>query len=264
MNYIPKALNSMSANCEPAFLKRPLILFRPFTVFPSTACGTEFLNILVRALLITAVIGVVTSYVAQAATYGIMAVSFAALIAPLVWNTIKAASSGAEPGPGSGSGREGFAGATAADTTQFLQFKAPVPDPQRAIAEKGIATVLPSGSGEPWTEPTAANPFMNVLADQYKYDAWRPPAAPYGDRLVKQQLDDFFRVQWFSDPTDVFGRNQGQRQFYTMPSTSIPNDQDSFQKWLYYIPGKTCKEGNGAACLPGTDGGKIPWLNKDA
>jgi hypothetical protein len=249
----------MSANCEPAFLKRPLILFRPFTVFPSTSCGTEFLNILVRALLLTAVIGAITSYVAQKATYGVMTVTFVSLIAPLVWNTVKAVATGVK----SASGSEGFVG-TAADTTQFLQFRGPVPDPQRMIAEKGIATVLPSGAGEPWTEPTAANPFMNVLADQYKYDTWRPPAAPYTDRLVKQQIDDFFRVQWFSDPTDVFGRNQGQRQFYTMPSTSIPNDQDSFQKWLYYIPGKTCKEGNGAACLPGTDGGKIPWLNKDA
>jgi hypothetical protein len=235
-----------------------LILFRPFTVFPSTSCGTEFLNILVRVLLLTALIGVATSYVAERLIYPIMIGSFALLITPLVINTTRSAMN-----PKSGSGAEGFA-ATAADTTQFLQFKAPIPDPQRAIMEKGIATVLPTGAGEPWTEPTAANPFMNVLADQYKYDTWRPPAAPYTDRVVKQQLDDFFRIQWFSDPTDVYGRNQGQRQFYTMPSTSIPNDQDSFQKWLYYIPGKTCKEGNGAACLPGTDGGKIPWLNKDA
>jgi hypothetical protein len=30
---------------------------------------------------------------------------------------------------------------------------------------------------------------------------------------------------------------------------------------LYKIPGKTCKEGGREACLAGTDGGPIPWLN---
>jgi hypothetical protein len=49
-----------------------------------------------------------------------------------------------------------------------------------------------------------------------------------------------------------------------MPSTSIPNDVHSYQNWLYKIPFKTCKEGNSAACVPGTDGGAFPWLNYDA
>ena len=38
------------------------------------------------------------------------------------------------------------------------------------------------------------------------------------------------------------------RQFYTNPSTTIPNDQEAFAKWLYYNPEKTCKEGNGLEC----------------
>jgi hypothetical protein len=46
-----------------------------------------------------------------------------------------------------------------------------------------------------------------------------------------------------------------------MPSTSVPNDQGSFADWLYRIPGKTCKEGGREACLPGTDGGPVTWLN---
>ena len=72
-------------------------------------------------------------------------------------------------------------------------------------------------------------------------------------------LDDYFRVHWFSDPTDVFGKNQNQRQFITQPSTTVPNDQGSFANWLYKIPGKTCKEGG--YCLAGTDGGLMPWLS---
>jgi hypothetical protein len=111
------------------------------------------------------------------------------------------------------------------------------------------------------TFPTDKNPFMNVLVNEIKYNPLRLAAANINDTNVKITLDDFFRVQFTSDPTDVFGKTQSQRQFITMPSTTIPNDQASYQDWLYKIPGKTCKEGGREACLPGTDGGKIPWLN---
>jgi hypothetical protein len=112
------------------------------------------------------------------------------------------------------------------------------------------------------TIPSARNPFMNVLLDEIKYNPGRPDAAPINMPAVKQTLNDYFRVQWFSDPTDVFGRNQSQRQFVTQPSTTVPNDQGAFADWLYRIPGKTCKEGGRDACLSGTDGGPIPWLNQ--
>ena len=113
-----------------------------------------------------------------------------------------------------------------------------------------------------YTPPTARNLFMNVLLDEIKYNPGRPEAAPVDNPTVKQTMDDYFRVQWFSDPTDVFGKNQSQRQFVTQPSTTVPNDQGSFADWLYKIPGKTCKEGGRAACLAGTDGGPVPWLNQ--
>ena len=113
------------------------------------------------------------------------------------------------------------------------------------------------------TQPTSANPFMNVLIDELKYNPSRPAANSVLDPLVQTTLSDFFKTEFYADPTDVFGRNQGQRQWVTMPSTSIPNDMNSYQNWLYRIPFKTCKEGNSAACLPGTDGGALPWLNED-
>jgi hypothetical protein len=112
------------------------------------------------------------------------------------------------------------------------------------------------------TSPSASNPFMNVLLDELKYNPTRPPAQNSTDPNNVAVLNDFFRVQWNNDPTDVFGRSQGQRQFYTTPSTSVPNDQGSYQNWLYLIPGKTCKEGGRDACYPGTNGAAIPWLNK--
>lgn len=111
------------------------------------------------------------------------------------------------------------------------------------------------------TQPTSRNPFMNILINEMKYNPSRPEAESVSDPVVKQTVDDYFRVQWFSDPTDVFGKNQNQRQFVTQPSTTVPNDQGSFANWLYRIPGKTCKEGGREACLSGSDGGPIPWLN---
>jgi hypothetical protein len=115
--------------------------------------------------------------------------------------------------------------------------------------------------GNLMTLPSPRNPFMNVLVDEIKYNPKRPEAASVDAPVVKSTLDDFFRVNWFSDPTDVFGKSQSQRQFVTMPSTTIPNDRESYQNWLYKIPGKTCKEGCREACVGGTDGGALPWLN---
>jgi hypothetical protein len=105
------------------------------------------------------------------------------------------------------------------------------------------------------------NPFNNVLVNEIMYAPTRKEAPDITTHEAKLAMDDFFRVQWYSDPTDVFGKSQSQRQFITQPSTSIPNDQQSYQEWLYKIPGKTCKEGNTDACYGGTDGGVVPWLN---
>ena len=134
---------------------------------------------------------------------------------------------------------------------------------------EGIASALvnhepPIKPNDKETNPTPRNPFMNVLVDELKYNPTRPPAASVLDPLVKVSLDEFFRTEFYNDPTDVFGKTQGQRQFITMPSTSIPNDVDSYQNWLYRIPGKTCKEGGREACLPGTDGAALPWLNQQS
>jgi hypothetical protein len=126
----------------------------------------------------------------------------------------------------------------------------------------GVQAVAPDEAATV-TMPTAKNPFMNVLIDEIKYNPTRPPAAPINDPVVEGTLDDVFRVQFTSDPTDVFGKTQSQREFVAMPYTTVPNDQGSFADWLYRIPGKTCKEGGRSACLPGTDGSPVTWLNAD-
>jgi len=144
-------------------------------------------------------------------------------------------------------------------TRESFTDATPVVKPKEEPSE--LYDVIGAAAPATLTLPTARNPFMNVLIDEIKYNPTRPKAMSITDPSVKVGLDDFFRTDFNSDPTDVFGRTQSQRQFVTMPSTSIPNDQDSYQNWLYRIPGKTCKEGGREACLPGTDGGAIPWLN---
>ncbi len=133
-----------------------------------------------------------------------------------------------------------------------------------APTETVVGTLEPSESenpGEYETTPSYRNPFMNVLVDELKYNPQRPAARSIQAPDVQDSLDAFFRVQWTSDPTDIYGKTQSQREFVAMPSTSVPNDQGSFADWLYRIPGKTCKEGGRTSCLPGTDGSPVTWLN---
>jgi hypothetical protein len=109
------------------------------------------------------------------------------------------------------------------------------------------------------TMPTASNPFMNVLISEISENPYRYPAASVEGRRVKQELDDYFETMFASDPGDAFQRTQSQRQFITMPSTTIPNDQPAFADWLYRVPGQTCKEGNTEVCNFIAGAEALPW-----
>jgi hypothetical protein len=98
------------------------------------------------------------------------------------------------------------------------------------------------------TKPTIDNPFMNVTMKDYfnidpstKMIIDRPEACDINDPSIKKDVKEAFNNNLFKDVNDIFGKMNSQRQFYTMPSTTIPNAQDEFAKWLYLNP-KTCKE----------------------
>jgi hypothetical protein len=110
------------------------------------------------------------------------------------------------------------------------------------------------------TSPTAANPFMNVLLTEIGDNPGRGAAVT--DKDLPRKWSDSFQTKMYGDPGDVFQHNQNQRIWTPQPSTTIPNDQHSFQNWLYRIPGQTCKEGNNRACTTsGSDGATVPWLS---
>lgn len=97
------------------------------------------------------------------------------------------------------------------------------------------------------TKPTVDNPFMNVtMKDYMNFDEKgfvvnRPPACDPNDPEIKKMMDETFSNNLYKDVSDVFGKNNSQRNYFTMPWTTIPNKQDEFARWLYLSP-KTCKE----------------------
>jgi hypothetical protein len=128
-------------------------------------------------------------------------------------------------------------------------------------ADKLIIDII--GSKER-TSPSKPNPFMNVLINEISENPNKPPAKYSMKSEIKSQLDSQFTNSVYSDPGDIWNRSQSQREFYTMPSTSIPNDRESYQNWLYRTPGKTCKEGNMDACTTvGTDGSQLVFLSSN-
>ena len=113
-------------------------------------------------------------------------------------------------------------------------------------------------TGQACTMPDRSNPFMNVLLTDYGSNPTRPPACNISRPAVSKAAEAMFEHNLYRDSDDVFNRNASSRQFYTTPSTTIPNDQAGFANWLYRVP-RTCKEGNGDMCsvhihkfLPGT------------
>ena len=125
------------------------------------------------------------------------------------------------------------------------------------VADKVVADVI---GVQDRTGPNSPNPFMNVLMDEINNNPAKPPAIYSNSPAVKKELDAYFQTSIYSDPGDVFQRNQGQRQFVTPPSTSVPNDAGSFQDWLFRVPEKTCKEGNMGACVSTNNSGRFPHL----
>jgi hypothetical protein len=279
--------------CEKPFWLDPTGLIRNFSFQYTSECPHSLWNLLARLLLIGFVVGLLGVPMCGATSLSV-AFLFAVIVAVVIVITAP------PPQPRKSSrdillntmnevqltptfSSETFRGSTTAGAAEAAQMQpatvgaplikegfvsASAPIISRVV---GVEANLPFQEAAPYsgpalpeyTPPTARNLFMNVLVDEYKYNPDRPAAAPVSDPLVKQTLDDYFRVQWFSDPTDVFGRNQSQREFVTQPSTSIPNDRESYQNWLYKIPGKTCKEGGRYCTTQGSAGSPIVWLGEN-
>ena len=98
--------------------------------------------------------------------------------------------------------------------------------------------------------PTKNNPFMNIMIDDYKKNPNRESlnkANNYINNKLNKQISEKFNHNLYSDFDKIYNVKNAQRQFYTTPVTTIPNEQSKFANWLYKTP-PTCKEGNGIQC----------------
>jgi hypothetical protein len=84
------------------------------------------------------------------------------------------------------------------------------------------------------TMPTKENPFMNVLLTEILDNPNREDAAPTNRRDVKSGIQKAFQQtsDLYMDTSDVFDQAQAMRTFHTLQSAKVPNDQDSFLKWM--------------------------------
>jgi len=99
------------------------------------------------------------------------------------------------------------------------------------------------------TKPTINNPFMNINTITDKRN--KPAACAYYDNeKTAAEVETKFEYNLYRDVSDLYNKRNSQRQYYTMPSTTIPNEQTSFAKWLYLSP-PTCKEDT-IRCVPQT------------
>lgn len=97
-------------------------------------------------------------------------------------------------------------------------------------------------------KPIKSNPFMNPTILEFQTNN-NINNCSIDNKKIKNLMNSYFKSNVYKDVNDIYNRNISERQFYTVPSTTIPNDQDKFSKWLYSGNyNKTCKENNGEAC----------------
>jgi len=102
----------------------------------------------------------------------------------------------------------------------------------------------PSILRDSMTLPTFDNPMGNVLMTDYTDRPDRPAAAWYPS--VRQEVAEQFA---FIHPFER--KRDAERPFYTMPNTTIPNDQTAFAQAAYGKPfSPFCKDQGGLACDP--------------
>ena len=102
-------------------------------------------------------------------------------------------------------------------------------------------------SKELCTKPTQNNPFMNVLVSDYGKNPDRKQACNPIKGKTKKIIKKYFDNNLYRDVSDVYNKIASDRNYYTTPITTIPNDQKGFAEFCY--PQKdSCKQGNGNQC----------------
>lgn len=100
--------------------------------------------------------------------------------------------------------------------------------------------------------PSLTNPFMNVPVTDYdnvqlftNYNRYKEPLVPSkATEKIQQKVDNNFNYNLFQDAGSYFfNKDNSQRQWYSMPNGSVPNNQEGLANWLYSVP-NNCKHGS--------------------
>lgn len=112
-------------------------------------------------------------------------------------------------------------------------------------------------------KPTLNNPFMNpTIVD---YGVKQKGSVPnYSEDTKKAEeirgdIEDKFNYNLYKGIDDVYDKNNGQRQFYTVPNTDIPSNQEKFLSFLYGDMEKNCKSDT-TLCEPYSDLRSNPFI----
>ena len=96
-------------------------------------------------------------------------------------------------------------------------------------------------------KPTENNPFMNPNILTTKKGNQEYAACSIHNKNVNKNINKYFYEKIFRNADDIYDKSTLDRQFYTVASTTIPNNREKLGDWLYNR-GPSCKEGNGSKC----------------
>jgi hypothetical protein len=123
----------------------------------------------------------------------------------------------------------------------------------KKVKENFTNSILYNEVKDDYTNPKQNNPMMNVLVPEIVYNPTRNEAAPafntevekkinsntkdyvvettFSDESAKQK--EYIKRKLFSDLGDSYIFDHSMRNFYTNPSTTIPNDQGGFANFCF-------------------------------
>tara|TARA_B100001093_G_scaffold519946_1_gene611611 strand:- start:2181 stop:2867 length:687 start_codon:yes stop_codon:yes gene_type:complete len=104
-------------------------------------------------------------------------------------------------------------------------------------SEAQLKEVLKPPEVETCFQPTPENPFANVIGQDKRVELCPVNHNP-------ELMEKYFNRNLFRNASDIWNKEHGQRQFFTMPK----HDTISHAKFLYSRK-PTCKEGNGNQCF---------------
>jgi len=117
-----------------------------------------------------------------------------------------------------------------------------------------------------FTNPTSANPIMNILLPEIQDNPHRLEAAPAYNKAVEKAInqetqdfivtnfnnDETIRKKLFDDRGDKFDFECSMRQFYSTANTRVPNNQNEFARFCYGNMA-SCKDGDVEMCFRNSD-----------